>query len=81
MLIIRVSFLLPGIPRQKKFKYGDGTNRSALPNTRTLHFTTWQLQIPDVTFTETQDPLPTCKFYWAGFFNSVDELTDFAAAN
>lgn len=63
------------------FKYGDGSNRSALPNTRTLHFTTWQLQIPDVTFTETQDPLPTCKFYWAGFFNSVDELTTFASSH
>lgn len=63
------------------FKYGDGSNRSVLPNTRTLHFTTWQLQIPDVTFSEAQDPLPTCKFYWAGFFNSVDELSAFAAAH
>ena len=63
------------------FKYGDGSSRTQLPNSRTLHFTTWQIQIPDVKFDVAQDPLPTCNIYWAGFFNSRSELEAFAAAN
>ena len=63
------------------FKYGDGSSRTQLPNSRTLHFTTWQIQIPDVKFDAAQDPLPTCNIYWAGFFNSVTELTSFAASH
>jgi len=64
-----------------KFNNADTNSSELLPNTRALHFTTWQIQIPDVTYDATQDPLPTCNFYWAGFFNSVDELTTFAANN
>ena len=64
-----------------KFKNGSTEETEPMPNSRTLHFTTWQLQIPDVVFSETQEPLPTCDFYWAGFFNSVSELESFAAAH
>ena len=64
-----------------KFKNGSTSATEVMPNSRTLHFTTWQLQIPDVKFDAAQDPLPACDFYWAGFFNSVSELETFAAAH
>lgn len=64
-----------------KFKNNTTSATEVLPNTRTLHFTGWQLQIPDVVYDAAQDPLPTCRIYWAGFFNSVSELEAFAAAN
>lgn len=69
------------LSKNAKFKNGTTSVTELLPNTRTLHFTGWQLQIPDVTYDATQDPLPTCNIYWAGFFNSVSELEAFAAAN
>ena len=54
------------------FKFGDGSSREKLPSSRALHFTTWQVQIPDVTYSEIQSPLPTCNIYWA-----VDGKVDF----
>ena len=69
------------LSKDAKFKNNSTSVTELLPNTRTLHFTGWQLQIPDVKFNEAQDPLPTCDIYWAGFFNSRSELEAFAAAH
>ena len=69
------------LSKDAKFKNNTTNVTELLPNTRTLHFTGWQLQIPDVKFNEAQDPLPTCDIYWAGFFNSKSELEAFAASH
>lgn len=69
------------LSKDAKFKNNTTNETELLPNTRTLHFTGWQLQIPDVKYDAAQYPLPTCNIYWAGFFNSRSELEAFAAAH
>ena len=52
-----------------------------LPNTSMFEFQTWQFKFADITYATDQDPAPTYDIYWAGFFNSVSELTTFAASH
>lgn len=52
--------------------------KGMLPNTRVIPFKTWQLRFYDVHYDTAQDSAPTFNLYWAGFFNSVGELTTFA---
>lgn len=60
-----------------KFKNGSTNENEQLPNSRALHFTTWNLQFRDIV----ADPAPSVNYYWMGFFRTVSELETFAAAN
>lgn len=55
--------------------------KGVLPNTRVIPFKTWQLRFYDVHYDTAQDSAPTFNLYWAGFFNSVGELTKFASTH
>lgn len=55
--------------------------KGVLPNTRVIPFKTWQLRFYDVHYDTAQDSAPTFNLYWAGFFNSENELKSFAAAH
>ncbi len=59
-----------------QFKNGTNANET-LPNSRTLHFTTFNLQFRDIV----PGTSGTMDIYWIGFFNSKKELETFAAAN
>lgn len=55
--------------------------KGVLPNTRVIPFKTWQLRFYDVHYDTAQDSAPTFNLYWAGFFNSENELKAFAASH
>lgn len=60
-----------------QFKNGTTEVNETLPNTRTLHFTTFNLQFRDIV----PGTAGTMDIYWIGFFNSRSELETFAAAH
>ncbi len=60
-----------------QFKNGTTESNETLPNTRTLHFTTFNLQFRDIV----PGSAGTMDIYWIGFFNSKKELETFAAAH
>lgn len=60
-----------------QFKNGTTESNETLPNTRTLHFTTFNLQFRDIV----PGSAGTMDIYWIGFFNSRSELETFAAAH
>lgn len=60
-----------------QFKNGTTESNETLPNTRTLHFTTFNLQFRDIV----PGTAGTMDIYWIGFFNSRSELETFAAAH
>lgn len=53
-----------------------GSN-GVIANTRVIPFCSWQVRILNVV----DDAAPTYDVYWAGFFNSVAELTTFASSH
>lgn len=55
---------------------GVGSN-GVIANTRVIPFCSWQIRILDVV----ADAAPTYDVYWAGFFNSVNDLAAFAEAH
>lgn len=55
--------------------------KGVLPNTKIIPFKTWQLRFYDVHYDSAQGTAPTFNLYWAGFFNSVPELTTFASSH
>lgn len=60
-----------------QFKNNTSNANETLPNTRTLHFTTFNLQFRDIV----PGSAGTMDIYWIGFFNSKKELETFAAAH
>lgn len=60
-----------------EFKNNTTSVNETLPNTRMLHFTTFNLQFRDIV----PGSAGTMDIYWIGFFNSKKELETFAAAN
>lgn len=60
-----------------QFKNNTTNVNETLPNTRTLHFTTFNLQFRDIV----PGTAGTMDIYWIGFFNSKSELETFAAAH
>lgn len=66
---------------EQKLKNGQKSNAWELvPDSRALRFYGWQVQVPDI-FVAKGKPVPTYDVYWAGFFNSVDELNTFIQNN
>ena len=60
-----------------QFKNNTTNVNETLPNTRTLHFTTFNLQFRDIV----PGSAGNMDIYWIGFFNSKSELEAFAAAH
>jgi|GEM_PF-1929618 len=58
-----------------------GSKSVIIPNTRVVPFNSWQIRFIDVNYAADQDSAPTYDVYWAGFFNSVNELEEFAASH
>ena len=62
-----------------QFKNNTTSVNETLPNSRTLHFTTFNLQFRDIV--PGGESPSDMKIYWMGFFNSVSELESFVAAH
>lgn len=62
-----------------QFKNNTTNVNEVLPNTRMLHFTTFNLQFRDIVTDATS--VGSMDIYWIGFFNSKKELESFAAAH
>lgn len=58
-----------------------GSKSVIIPNTRVVPFNSWQIRFFDVNYAANRDSAPTYDVYWAGFFNSVNELKEFAASH